>query len=1538
MSDLAVHAERPLATSSDVTPAPAGLIQRACSCGQHTIAGDECEACRNERLGLQPKLTVSQPGDEHEDEADRIAGAVMRMRAAPRVDASVLREPADIDRQADGERDEEDDEEEQLVHPMAAPGPRSDGAPGSTPRTAPAAMRARLDALGQGGQPLPASERTFFEARLGRDLGQVRVHADDEAGSLARALHAEAFAREQHVFFAPGRYQPHTEAGRQLLAHELVHTLQQERDADRVHRRAVVDAAPVAYGPDPAMPAGPTPAAPAPGEPMPPAATSSAIAAPAEAEPDASAPTEPAPAVGPAPSGSDASAGAPPAGAAPGSAPGPGPSAGGAAATTAAGAAPPEGDGRTMVPTQVTLETSTEEALLQSLASVPVSMFARATSDAERASGELQTRERGELAASLPEIERPTGLPRLPERPGRSSSEVPAGQVPEPETPPAQASPATEPPGPEPTAPLPAAQVETRVEEPADDEEGGGWWSWLTGAVTRFFRRLPTSDPTLDTSAGARPRVDRTRDADPAQNERQRRRSDAEVDARAADADQATRGDFGENGVYPDAPEGTLRPNYRPTGGPGAAAAAAREPTGVPPVVRSGVDRAGRGWLADQVGERVEQERQDRAQYESDSERERADTQHGLDVETARVRGEQEDERTAVRREVTDRRAQWRTENRRIQERYGHDAATQSADTTKQIDDQVRGTERRADDELTNAESQAEEHRRDTERKAAEKKREAENRPRGFWARLRGAVSDFFDELKSRVNALFDAARRFVRGLIDRAKRVVRTWIEAARRAIVGLIRAFGEVLKGFVTVALAAFPEAAERARRFIDDRVDDAIQTVNDAAAALQDFAQRALDALGAALDAILAVFQRAFSLLIGALKFLAVGLVEILERIGHLVEAGMQMPSHFLGQVSEELIGQDLTKPLPFELTEPRAPAAQVAAALASGELAPEDARAVTRTSVGDGDVAVDHVAQMDLDPGFIAALDMREGETREFGENSDPSRTIAALQREQVEGPASAAPGVGSGEATGAEPEGGAQGTEPPEAVPGAAPEEPPGSVTTDGHEPEPSAAPAELTAEQRLENMLKAEPEPPCPKEASTERAGQDTFPESQKFGPLTVGQRASYLTRQLIKGVRNWFACNWPKLLAAAIGVLTVLIVLEILTGGAITAALPPLMELIGMLMLGVAAVRVALWVGEYLSKGWAGDITRAARALARGLAVGAIELIFTLLFDFNAVIKAVKQGLTATLRGAATTARAAGRTLLRSATRIGRAGVRTARAPLRAAALVGRAVVRRGRLILQGLRRGFARGVRSLEELGRRLANLVRFRRFSLSLSHRVLTLWGHFNPKVPLARVLLPEIEHALAGQARAQDLRAILQRERRLGSSAVAAAHGAGAAWSVSKFGRQADELFELAKVRPDLRGLLSGRAATEEVLVETLQMAERLNVSPAQLGAVVDDMQLLRAISSHAERQLVVAAGESSRAFGVSRALCGDCPHFFSGLARYRVPPRGIVLADPAAVWVFLTNGRVIRLTRSEIEPLIGLPDAVQRLAGLLERAR
>jgi hypothetical protein len=83
-----------------------------------------------------------------------------------------------------------------------------------------------LGALGPG-EPLPASERAFFEPRFGHDFGRVRVHAGPPAAGVAQALNARALTRSQDIVFASGQYAPGTTGGRHLIAHELAHVVQQ---------------------------------------------------------------------------------------------------------------------------------------------------------------------------------------------------------------------------------------------------------------------------------------------------------------------------------------------------------------------------------------------------------------------------------------------------------------------------------------------------------------------------------------------------------------------------------------------------------------------------------------------------------------------------------------------------------------------------------------------------------------------------------------------------------------------------------------------------------------------------------------------------------------------------------------------------------------------------------------------------------------------------------------------------------------------------------------------------------------------------------------------------------------------------------------------------------------------------------------------------------------------------------------------------------------------------------------------------------------
>ncbi|MFN6567012.1 DUF4157 domain-containing protein [Dendronalium sp. ChiSLP03b] len=77
------------------------------------------------------------------------------------------------------------------------------------------------------GQPLDAGVRAFMEPRFGHSFADIRVHTNSEAVQMNKELHAQAFTNGQHIYFNEGKYNPNSGSGKELLAHELTHTIQQ---------------------------------------------------------------------------------------------------------------------------------------------------------------------------------------------------------------------------------------------------------------------------------------------------------------------------------------------------------------------------------------------------------------------------------------------------------------------------------------------------------------------------------------------------------------------------------------------------------------------------------------------------------------------------------------------------------------------------------------------------------------------------------------------------------------------------------------------------------------------------------------------------------------------------------------------------------------------------------------------------------------------------------------------------------------------------------------------------------------------------------------------------------------------------------------------------------------------------------------------------------------------------------------------------------------------------------------------------------------
>jgi outer membrane protein OmpA-like peptidoglycan-associated protein len=191
--------------------------------------------------GIQAKLKVGQPGDIYEQEADRVADAVMRM---PELGVQRQVEPEEEEEEellqtkplAEQitpliQRQSEVEEEPFMMKPLVQR--QADGS-----FRASHSLERRLTASQRGSSPLPAEVRSFMEPRFGVDFRGVRVHTESDAAQMNRELNAHAFTHGQDIYFGTGKYSHTTVEGKRLLAHELTHVLQQTAILQRQRRYA----------------------------------------------------------------------------------------------------------------------------------------------------------------------------------------------------------------------------------------------------------------------------------------------------------------------------------------------------------------------------------------------------------------------------------------------------------------------------------------------------------------------------------------------------------------------------------------------------------------------------------------------------------------------------------------------------------------------------------------------------------------------------------------------------------------------------------------------------------------------------------------------------------------------------------------------------------------------------------------------------------------------------------------------------------------------------------------------------------------------------------------------------------------------------------------------------------------------------------------------------------------------------------------------------------------------------------------------------
>jgi len=901
------------------------------------------------------------------------------------------------------------------------------------------------------------------------------------------------------------------------------------------------------------------------------------------------------------------------------------------------------------------------------------------------------------LAANPPSVERPSGLPRkgtpnpLPKAVGKP--------VPNPEK--------TVPgPGEQPemaihhevtTQPLPVSGHATSVVHRAP-EKGEA----LERAAAEALAALPTRDDSVNTTAGDHPTVALSGAADPSRLDEDLAKKQEASETAWTESLAEMRVDEGENDIFPSVPEETLSASLNVTKTPGKGSFV-RQPVS-PHYVQAEFDRtASQHWSEEMAKATAEYEKADQ-KAKADELRERESTREAmaqLEQETAAT---QTAAQIAAKKTVQTAREDWRSELEDAETVYTGKTTKLRSETMGQIEATKREADGEAAAEMAAGEARAEKRRQQAYEEAEAEKQAAEQESGGFLDWLKSSAEAFIQHMGEVIDTIFDVMRAAVQQIIEFAKKAAAWVIEQARKAIVGLIETFGKRLELAADIFLAAFPEARDRAKASIRAGVQDATKTVNEAAEALKQGINKLLDALAAVLDFILVVFQKSYKLILDGLEWVVNAMLDALERIGYLVNAAEAMPDHFEDQMISELTGMDLTEPLPFERTKPLDAQTAAMAAVEGGAATSADAAVLTKANLTAKDMAVDPIGSFVPDAELLRLLAMPDGGEIEFGENPNAA-TVAELQAEAASGLAGTTP------------------------------------AATDQTQAMPAAAPVDDT-EARLQQLIDQEPEGTCTKEKKGEPAkGDSGFPEHMKFGPLSKEQRGRYLWSQMKKGIAHWFSCNWPWLLAAVVAALLGLIAANILTGGAIMAALPLVMQILGAVMTGIALGKVTIYVGKYLGQGWAGQIVDAAKSLARGLAIGAIELVFALLFNIGAIIKAAKSVLKHGIKASAKTAtKLAARSVTTTGKNLGKVAIITKTGAVTA--------YKNGKLILKGATGNIVKGAKSLDDLARRLARKFRFKKFKIKRRGKRIQLWGYLNPWIMFSDGTVEEISFAGKG----------------------------------------------------------------------------------------------------------------------------------------------------------------------------------------------
>lgn len=247
--------------------APASVLQMMMG------SGDDEEEKPTGHNRIQAKLQIGQPNDKYEQEADAIAEKVVSSNSLQRSEEQMngndigeeelVMQPK-LQLKSNGLSDEEDPElqrkcaeceeeerlqakpdEEQPVLQAKNQGLSDEDDPelqrkcaecekeeqlqtkSDSPNFASDDIQSKISQSKGNGQSLAPVLQQELGTKMGADFSGINVHLGGPSVQMTKELNAKAFTVGNDIHFGQGQYQPHTQEGKKLLAHELTHTIQQ---------------------------------------------------------------------------------------------------------------------------------------------------------------------------------------------------------------------------------------------------------------------------------------------------------------------------------------------------------------------------------------------------------------------------------------------------------------------------------------------------------------------------------------------------------------------------------------------------------------------------------------------------------------------------------------------------------------------------------------------------------------------------------------------------------------------------------------------------------------------------------------------------------------------------------------------------------------------------------------------------------------------------------------------------------------------------------------------------------------------------------------------------------------------------------------------------------------------------------------------------------------------------------------------------------------------------------------------------------------